>query len=38
MNYRKRRARAWAGLYVGLVGADAHTDDRADSPETEGND
>ena len=39
MNYRKRRANAWAGLYVGLVEADAHTenrvDDRDESPRTE---
>lgn len=26
MNYRKRRASAWAGLYVGLVGDRARTD------------
>lgn len=26
MTYRKRRARAWAGLYVGLVGDSARTD------------
>ena len=26
MNFRKRRARAWAGLYVGLVGDSTRTD------------
>ena len=39
MNYRKRRANAWAGLYVGLVGdavrTDGETSDRDESPRAE---
>jgi hypothetical protein len=31
MNYRKRRAHAWAGLYIGLVGDSARTDGTDDS-------